>query len=59
MLSDSTSSSSDDSADEDNIAQIRPYNFEPRFGANELNHDENLLEQQDEEGNHRLQNLDW
>lgn len=54
----STASSTDESVDEDNVGQIRPYNFEPRYGADELI-DQNLFRDQQNEESHRLQNLDW
>ena len=57
--SSSSSASTDDSTvNEENIGEIRPYNFEPRFMPSEL---ENMnTEDTDEDvADHRLQGLDW
>ena len=57
--SSSSSASTDDSTvDEENIGEICPYNFEPRFMPNEL---ENMnIEDTDEDlVDHRLESIDW
>ena len=55
----SSSVSTDNSTvNEENIGEIRPHNFEPRFMPNELEN-MNIEDTNEDVVHHRLQGLDW